>query len=51
MMHEFLTNNRNELSRRCRAEVAQRSGRDATEIQLNNGVPMFLEELIRTMRV
>lgn len=51
MMHDFLTNNRDELTRRCRVKVSQRPGRSATDIQLSNGVPMFLDQLIRTLRI
>jgi signal transduction histidine kinase len=49
MMHEFLGNNRAELATRCRQKVALRPGRSATEEQLKNGVPMFLDQLIRTL--
>lgn len=48
-MHDFLLNNRSELEKRCRAKVAQRPGRSATEQQLQSGVPMFLDQLIRTL--
>jgi len=48
-MHEFLANNRNELIARCKAKVAQRPKRAATEEQLKNGVPLFLEQLRRTL--
>jgi signal transduction histidine kinase len=51
MMHEFLSNNRAELERRCRAKVAQRPGRSASSVQLENGVPIFLDQLIRTLRI
>ncbi|WP_197070178.1 HAMP domain-containing sensor histidine kinase [Burkholderia sp. 9120] len=51
MMHVFLANNRNELIERCRAKVAQRPAREATAQQLQNGVPMFLDQLIRTLQV
>lgn len=51
MLHNFLSNNTDELTKRCRAKVAERDGRNATEPQLKNGVPMFLEQLIRTLRV
>ncbi len=50
MMQDFLTNNRDELVARCKAKVAQRPRRAATEDQLKNGVPLFLEQLIRTLR-
>jgi hypothetical protein len=51
MMHVFLANNRAELIERCRAKVAQRPAREATAQQLQNGVPMFLDQLIRTLRM
>lgn len=51
MLHDFLTNNRDELTARCRAKVGQRPGRSATERQLQNGVPMFLDQLIRTLQI
>ena len=48
-MHNFLINNREELASRCKAKVAQRPRRGATEQQLANGIPLFLEQLIRTL--
>lgn len=51
MMHEFLSNNREELAARCRVKVGNRVGRSATEEQLANGIPLFLEQLIRTLRI
>lgn len=51
MMHVFLANNRAELERRCREKVAQRPGRSASSVQLENGVPIFLDQLIRTLRI
>ena len=48
-MHAFLANNRDELIARCKAKVAQRPRRAATEEQLRNGVPLFLEQLRRTL--
>lgn len=48
-MHSFLSNNRDELIARCQAKAAQRPHRDATPSQLQNGVPMFLEQLTRTL--
>ena len=49
MMHTFIENNRAELIARCKAKVAQRPQRAATEKQLENGVPLFLEQLRRTL--
>lgn len=48
-MHRFLSNNRDELIARCKFKVAQRPQRSATELQLANGVPMFLDQLTRTL--
>ena len=51
MMHDFLSNNRDELARRCRVKVGERVGRSATEAQLRDGVPLFLDQLIRTLQI
>lgn len=50
MMHHFLSNNRTELENRCRQKVAARSGRVATTQQLHDGIPLFLDQLIRTLQ-
>lgn len=49
-MDRFLTNNRLELIARCRAKVAQRPHRAATTQQLANGIPLFLDQLTRTLQ-
>ena len=51
MMHEFLINNRENLAARCREKVSLRPGRQASKVQLQNGVPLFLDQLIRTLAV
>ncbi|WP_426110402.1 sensor histidine kinase [Massilia sp. PWRC2] len=51
MMHDFLSNNRDELAARCRVKVGTRAGRSATEKQLQDGIPLFLEQLIQTLKV
>jgi len=51
MMHDFLSNNRDELTRRCRVKVASRAGPFATERQLKDGIPLFLDQLIRTLEL
>lgn len=48
-MHVFIANNRDELLARCKAKVAQRPRRAATEVQLSNGLPLFIEQLQRTL--
>jgi hypothetical protein len=50
MMYRFLENHRAELIERCKGKVAARPQRAATDVQLANGVPMFLEQLTRTLR-
>lgn len=51
MMHDFLSNNREELAQRCRVKVGERVGRSATEQQLKDGIPLFLDQLIRTLQI
>lgn len=48
-MHRFLSDNRDALIARCKAKVAQRKARAATEKQLAHGIPMFLDQLTRTL--
>jgi signal transduction histidine kinase len=50
MLHEFLTTNRDELIRRCRAKVAKRPVPTATELELEHGIPLFLDQLIDALR-
>jgi signal transduction histidine kinase len=49
MMYSFLSNNRDDLVERCKEKVAKRPKRAATEAQLANGVPLFLDQLIKTL--
>lgn len=51
MMHEFLSSQREELIARCRAKVALRAAPKATEAELEHGIPLFLDQLIKTLRV
>jgi signal transduction histidine kinase len=50
MLHEFLTKNREELVRRCRAKVAKRMAPEPTTVELEHGIPLFLDQLIGTLR-
>lgn len=50
MMHNFLSNNRADLIARCKTKVALRPERTATSEQLKNGIPMFLDQLTRTLQ-
>ena len=50
MMHEFLTENRGELIERCRMKVAQRPAPRATEEELDHGITLFLDQIIKTLK-
>src|SRR5688500_2742741 len=50
MLHEFITINREEIVLRCRAKVATRSVPPPTEAEINHGVPLFLDQLVTTLR-
>ena len=47
-MRQFLLNNREDLIARCKAKAAKRPRRAATAAQLANGVPVFLDQIVRT---
>ncbi|MDB5925108.1 MAG: histidine kinase, gyrase and HSP90-like ATPase family protein [Betaproteobacteria bacterium] len=49
MLYEFLTENRDELIARCRAKVAKRLAPQASYVELQYGIPLFLEQLIKTL--
>ena len=48
-MHNFLSNNRDDLIARCAAKVAKRPTRKASAEQLLTGIPLFLSQLTRTL--
>lgn len=50
MLHEFLTSNRDELIRRCQSKVRRRDTPTATPVELDNGVPLFLGQLVAALR-
>jgi hypothetical protein len=51
MLHEFLTENRKELITRCRAKVAKRFEPAQTPAAIDHGVPLFLQQLVDTLRL
>lgn len=51
MLHVFLTENRVELIARCRAKVAARAVPDAIAGELEHGVVVFLDQLVRTLQL
>jgi signal transduction histidine kinase len=50
VLHEFLHANRDGIIARARAKVAQRPAPQATEAELESGIPLFLDQLIQTLR-
>jgi signal transduction histidine kinase len=50
MLHQFLTTYRAEIIERSRVRSAQRLAPRPTEGELKNGVPLFLDQLIRVLR-
>ena len=50
MLHEFVTANREEIISRCRAKVAGRPIPPPSEAEINHGVPLFLDQLVRALR-
>ena len=51
VLHEFLTSNRADLIERCRLKVARRSAPRVTPAELTHGIPLFLDQLIKTLEV
>jgi len=51
MLHEFLTHHRADLIERCRLKVARRSAPRVTSAELTHGIPLFLDQLIKTLQV
>ena len=49
MLYEFITLNRDEIIRRCRAKVAARSSPRATLAEIDHGVPLFLDQLVEAL--
>jgi signal transduction histidine kinase len=50
MLQEFIGVNRDEIIRRCRAKVAARSSPPPTRVEIDHGVPMFLDQLVEALR-
>ena len=51
MLHQFLTLHRTELIDRCRSKVIQRRTPEVTQAELEHGIPLFLAQLVKTLRV
>ena len=51
MLDEFITRHRDEIICRCRAKVAERSIAPPTGAAVEHGVPVFLDQLVRALRL
>jgi len=51
VLHDFLTTNRALLIDRCRIMVVGRSEPKATDHELAHGIPIFLDQLIKTLTI
>jgi signal transduction histidine kinase len=49
MLHAFIRANRAEIIRRCRAKVAGRSMPLPTTVEIDHGVPLFLDQLVEAL--
>lgn len=51
VLHEFVTGNRSEIIARTRAKVGTRAAPRPTAEELENGVPLFLDQLVEALRL
>lgn len=51
MLHAFLSNHRQPLINRCLLKVAQRASPESNQTASQYGVPIFLDQLIHTLKV
>jgi signal transduction histidine kinase len=51
MLYEFIARHREEIIRRCRSKVAMRSAPPPTQAEIDNGVPLFLDQLADALRL
>jgi len=50
MLHEFIAANRAEIIARCREKIASRPAPRPTDVEVEHGVPLFLDQLADTLR-
>jgi hypothetical protein len=51
MLHELLTSNHKELIRRCREKATKRFAPSQIPAAIDHGVPLFLQQLVDTLRL
>lgn len=50
VLYEFLESKRSEIITRAKKKVASRAGPSATEAELTQGIPLFLDQLVEILR-
>jgi signal transduction histidine kinase len=50
-LDEFLTENRAQLIERCRLKVSSRHSPRPTAVEIERGIPLFMDQLIRALRL
>jgi hypothetical protein len=51
MLAEFIVEHRDEIITRCRNKVTRRESPPPTDVEIDHGVPMFLDELLDELRL
>ncbi|HET9795975.1 MAG TPA: HAMP domain-containing sensor histidine kinase [Thermoanaerobaculia bacterium] len=51
MLHEFITENRQEIINRCRTKVSARKIPPPSPSELTEGIPLFLDQLVEILRL
>jgi hypothetical protein len=51
MLHEFIAVHREEIIRRCRVKAVTRSVPPPTDVEIDHGGPVFLDQLIDALRL
>lgn len=51
MLHEFISIHRDEIINRCRARISTRRAPRPTEVELEHGVPIFLDQLVKSLQL
>jgi signal transduction histidine kinase len=51
VLHDLLNAHRTELIDRCKAKTAKRFAHEATKAALTHGIPLFLDQIIRTLQI
>jgi hypothetical protein len=50
MLHDLIAEHRDEIIRRCRAKVTGRAVPPPTDLEIEHGIPLFLDQLVDALR-